>query len=98
MTEDLAEAPPDKPVVRFEYQNHRGLREWRVVVFERLEWVPNPDFGYQPGWFLTGYCRNRKARRSFALSHIIHEYGGLNFVWHDRPPQETTDGDDEIPF
>lgn len=58
-------------VILFAYKNHRGLESFRHVTPIALEWLPNPGYGYKPGWFLRGYCHDRKAERSFALDNII---------------------------
>lgn len=55
----------------FEYLNHRGKQELRTVDVECLEYFSNPAFGYQAGWFISGRCHTKNARRSFALSRII---------------------------
>jgi hypothetical protein len=55
----------------FLYKNHRGETELRKVSQVRLELIKNPGFGYQPGWFLSGWDIARQAKRSFALSNIV---------------------------
>lgn len=55
----------------FAYVNHRGESEARVIDVVSLDFIRKPGFGYQPGWFLTGWCHSRNAIRSFALSHIV---------------------------
>lgn len=57
--------------VSFAYNNHRGVTEARTVDVYSLDFLIKPGFGYQPGWFLHGFCHDRKAMRSFALSHIV---------------------------
>lgn len=57
--------------VSFAYNNHRGVSEARTVDVWSIDFRRNPGFGYQPGWFITGHCHDRKAIRSFALSHIV---------------------------
>jgi hypothetical protein len=59
-----------KRTVSFEYLNHRGIKETRTIDVDGLEFNHDPGFDYQPGWFLSGWCHNRKQRRSFALSRI----------------------------
>lgn len=58
--------------ITFTYKNHRGEISVRLVTPDSIEYVaePNLDYGYQPGWFLSGYDHHKKARRSFALTHI----------------------------
>lgn len=56
--------------ITFTYSNHRGEVEKRTIIPHKLEYMPKPGFGYEPGWFLTGYCKGRKALRSFALTNI----------------------------
>jgi hypothetical protein len=55
----------------FVYKNHKGIVETRRVSQVRLELISNPGYGYQPGWFLSGYDEARKAHRSFALANIV---------------------------
>lgn len=57
--------------VKFTYLNHHGKEAARTVDVECLEFQRSPGYGYQPGWFLTGHCHDKDARRSFALSRII---------------------------
>lgn len=57
--------------ISFLYLNHRGVKEQRVVDVETLEFIREPGFGYQPGWFITGIDHKKQARRSFALDRII---------------------------
>lgn len=60
----------------FTYKNHRGETALREVEVESLvfRFDPNPEYGYQPGWFLK--CRDYSYGRpgdprDFALSNII---------------------------
>lgn len=57
--------------ISFFYKNHRGEVSERFVFLDSLEWVNNPGYDYQPGWFLSGIDKDRGARRSFALTHIV---------------------------
>lgn len=57
-------------IVEFNYLNHRGELKRRRVLPLSLDFQKNPGYGYQPGWFLTGWCQDKKATRSFALSRI----------------------------
>jgi predicted DNA-binding transcriptional regulator YafY len=59
--------------VAFKYMNHRGEIEDRVVAVDALEYMTGIGLGYQPGWFLSGICQKKQARRSFALSRIIFD-------------------------
>lgn len=56
--------------IRFTYRNHRGEVEQRFITNPSIEFIRQPGYGYQPGWFISGYCVDRGARRSFALTHI----------------------------
>lgn len=56
--------------ISFLYLNHRGEVATRRVQPEGIEWLPNPGYGYEPGWFLRGFDMDRAAIRSFRLSHI----------------------------
>lgn len=63
--------------VKFKYKNHRGEIEDRDVdvVDLRFDLKGHPDYGYQPGWAISGhdYSRGRNGGqfRSFQLSNII---------------------------
>jgi len=59
-----------RPQVKFWYLNHNGKRAQRTVLVDSLEFLVAPGFGYQPGWFLSGWDCDKKARRSFALSRV----------------------------
>ena len=59
--------------VKFKYLNHRGEVRERTVTPDSIEFVRDPGFDYQPGWFLSGYDHDKQARRSFALNRIIVE-------------------------
>lgn len=60
----------ERPVIKFMYLNHHGKLAERRVAVECVEFQHNPGFGYQPGWFVTGLCLDKRARRSFALNRI----------------------------
>jgi predicted DNA-binding transcriptional regulator YafY len=64
----------------FTYQNHKGVRSERRVKPIGVMFVSNPGFGYQPGWFLHGFCMTKMEVRSFSLSHIILPEGVKNFL------------------
>jgi hypothetical protein len=64
-------------ILIFKYLNHRGSTDMREVLFESVQYIREPGYGYEPGWFISGYDLHRKARRSFALANIIF----------DDPPQ-----------
>lgn len=57
--------------ITFTYLNHRGETEERKVEVDSVEFHRNPGYGYQPGWFISGFDLERVARRSFALSRVI---------------------------
>lgn len=60
----------------FTYKNHRNEIAPRTIEVTSLDYVPLPnnDYGYGPGWFLTGYDftgeRQGQEVRSFALCNI----------------------------
>lgn len=56
--------------IRFTYTNHHGKVAERTVDVDSLEYYNSPGFGYEPGWFISGFCHDKQARRSFALEHI----------------------------
>ena len=56
--------------IEFVYLNHRGEKGLRRIIPEALEFHASRGHGYQPGWFISGHCLDRDARRSFALSRI----------------------------
>lgn len=57
--------------ITFTYINHAGKRAERTVDVETLEFIKDPGFGYQGGWFISGRCHDKNARRSFSLSRIV---------------------------
>lgn len=62
-------------MIHFMYKNYKGeIKERRVKPLSLHYYpVPNPKFGYQPGWFLhcEDYTGDRQGViRSFALSNI----------------------------
>lgn len=57
--------------ISFKYLNHRGKTDERTIDFEALEFIREPGFGYQSGWFISGRCHTKNARRSFSLNRII---------------------------
>lgn len=57
--------------VKFFYKNHRGEVSEREIDIDSLEWISNPNYGYQPGWFLSGFDLVKNARRSFALCNMV---------------------------
>lgn len=59
-----------RPIIKFKYLNHRGEVAERRVAVKGLEFCYNPNYGYQPGWFLRGFCMDKQADRSFALNRI----------------------------
>ena len=65
--------------VLFKYKNHRGELGIRSLDIECVEFLPDPGYGYQPGWFISGLDTDKNARRSFALSHIIFPEGSKTF-------------------
>lgn len=56
--------------ISFYYLNHRGVRALRTLDFERLEFIREPGYGYQSGWFISGIDHEKKQRRSFALTRV----------------------------
>lgn len=64
--------------INFKYRSHRGVIEDRTIDVDMVGWLHNPGYGYQPGWFISGRCHDRNARRSFALSHIVLEGASHN--------------------
>lgn len=57
--------------IQFTYRNHRGNERLRTIDVDSVEFIRNPGFNYQPGWFVSGYDCDKEARRSFALTHIV---------------------------
>jgi predicted DNA-binding transcriptional regulator YafY len=62
-------------IAKFMYTNYKGETKERKIEFESISFISNPGFGYQPGWFINGYCFEKNARRSFALSRVIINEG-----------------------
>lgn len=71
--------------MKFEYTNYKGETEERDVDVTSIDYISNPGFGYEPGWFLTGRDRERNgAVRSFRLDQrmaplgpAMHRHPGL---------------------
>jgi hypothetical protein len=57
--------------IQFQYLNHNGKLSERDVEVEQIEFHYLPSFGYQPGWFISGFDYDKAARRSFALNRIV---------------------------
>lgn len=70
-------------IVKFWYLNHRGVIRERTLDVTAVEFIHEPGYGYQPGWFLSGFDRDRSGdvRRSFALSRIILPDDGISSVY-----------------
>lgn len=66
--------------VQFKYRNYRGEVSLRTVTADAIEFLRNPGFDYQPGWFLSGWDEDKNARRSFSLSHIICDDPSVNIA------------------
>lgn len=58
------------PFISFYYKNHRGEIALRKVDIDSFEFLVDPGFGYQPGWFISGVDRDKDVRRSFAIVNI----------------------------
>lgn len=59
--------------VTFRYKNHNGKESVRTVDVKSIDFMFTVNFGYQPGWFLHGFCHDKKAPRSFRLSNIVFD-------------------------
>lgn len=65
--------------ITFTYLNHRGDREERTIDADKINYENHPGYGYQAGWFISGFCHKKQAYRSFALNRII--------LSEDSPPK-----------
>lgn len=65
--------------ITFTYLNHSGKKARRTIDVDSIEYQNFPGFGYQAGWFVSGFCHDKQARRSFALNRII--------MTEDSPPK-----------
>lgn len=54
-----------KHISTFLYTNYKGETEVRKVIADRVVWMDDPGFGYEPGWFLLGWCLSARAMRQF---------------------------------
>lgn len=72
------------PTIKFKYLNHKGATSMRTVNVIGVDYISSPGFGYQAGWFLTGWCHDKQATRSFALSHINVSPNGIHPAKHFR--------------
>ena len=66
------------------YLNHAGKKAHRIIKVDSVEFIGKVHFGYQPGWFISGFCLEKQARRSFALSRIIFDDSEFNDKFHFR--------------
>lgn len=69
-------------VITFEYLNHAGKKQRRKITVDAVEFIGKVNYGYQPGWFISGFCHDKQARRSFALSRIIFDDSEFNHKKH----------------
>lgn len=68
--------------IEFQYINHRGETRIRTVDVDSVEFHHAPGYGYQPGWFVSGYDHDKNNRRSFALNRIVFpDHGEGNKVF-----------------
>ena len=65
-------------IISFDYLNHNGKTAKRTVTVDAVEFFSKVHFGYQPGWYISGFCHDKQARRSFALSRIIFDGSEFN--------------------
>lgn len=72
--------------IKFTYINYKGEIAERTVEFHRLEYFAKPGFGYNGGWFLTGFDQGRKEIRSFALGNIVIPLGSLFYTLMEVKP------------
>lgn len=63
----------------FTYKNHNGITSVRTLDAESIDYRKSPGYDYEPGWFVTGYCHDRKAIRSFALNNIVIPEGDRDY-------------------
>lgn len=66
------------PALKFTYRNHKGEVDERIVdidvlVLGRISYMipSNNLYHSKGGWMISGTCRARGARRTFALVNII---------------------------
>lgn len=57
--------------VSFTYKNHRGEVARRTVLVDAIEYLREPGYGYEPGWFIAGFDVDKQARRSFSFANIV---------------------------
>lgn len=57
--------------IEFDYLNHNGHTSTRHIEVDSVEFHHRPGWGYQPGWFVSGWDFDKHSRRSFSLSRII---------------------------
>jgi len=62
-------------IIAFDYMNHKGVTRRRKVRVTSLDFLRTINFGYQPGWYITGVDIEKDQIRSFALSHIKFKDG-----------------------
>lgn len=59
--------------ITFKYRNHRGGIQDRTIIPDAVEfiWRHNPRYANQPGWYISGFDVDKKARRSFPFTSIV---------------------------
>jgi len=77
-----AHEPSSRIFVEFTYTNHRGEKRTRRVMPLGVEYIQQPGYGYEPGWFLRAFDPEKTALRAFRLSHIDIQPGEhLSLCW-----------------
>ncbi|QWY83380.1 hypothetical protein [Rhizobium phage RHph_X3_2] len=68
----------NETIISFKYLNHKGVTATRTITVDAVEFFGKANFGYQPGWYISGHCHDKHARRSFCLSRIIFDDDEFN--------------------
>jgi len=63
----------------FHYKNHRGEVAERRVRVDSIDFIREPGFGYEAGWFVSGLCLDKRERRSFSFANIIVPEGAKHY-------------------
>lgn len=62
--------------MKFIYTNYKNETEERDIDVLSFDFLSKPGFGYQPGWFITGIDREKKATRSFRIDERMRPLQG----------------------
>ncbi len=83
--------------MKFTYTNYKGETEDREVIPVKLEYLKEPGFGYEPGWFLTCLDPSRKKDgdpgfRSFRIGSAMKPIDDVVEIGSLKQIEDAVDG------